>query len=80
MVEQDGSVITIMESQVQGRKLHLRCRLGWHPWPGHWPDPRVTPDIQHGPEGRNLLGYHWTSHRVCPICGAIQTKAIPLKK
>lgn len=80
MVDHKDTVITTTESQVRGRHMHLRCRLGWHPWPKDWHEARITPDIQHGPEGRQLLGYHWTSHRVCPGCGSIQTKAVPLKK
>ena len=81
MTDHTGAVLIVTHSQTQGDgRRPIRCRLGWHPWPDTWPEPRITPDIQHGPEGRQLLGYHWTSHRVCPGCRAIQTRAIPLKK
>lgn len=80
MVDQSGAVVTTALSQVQDRPRPLRCRLSFHPWDPTWSEPRIVPDIIHTAEGRQLMGYYWTSHRVCPACGAIQTRTAPLKK
>ena len=58
------------------RPKPVRCRVGWHPWPGAWSKPKITPDIQDGV----LLGHYWVSHRACPLCGAIQTKNILISR
>lgn len=75
-----GAFTSITKSQVSGKHLRLRCRLGWHRLPDGWSKPRVVPDVVTGPGGPVLMGYHWTSHRACPDCGAIQTKFVPLER